>query len=999
MEKKKQKKKGSGKVLTSIGAVLVALAVIITGAASYFSGVLDTYVGLGEAKTVQKPGSENWDSQYYSTDYSSAEEIDKAAKETTKAIAGEGITLLINNGVLPLQTPMSVSLFGRRSVDTVWGGTGSGAGDAGQCTSIADALTGVGFKVNDTLTKLYADNLEKIELGSNTMDKLGTMTYYIGEFPMSYYTGSVTASYGSYHDAALVVFGRQGGEGMDFSTDLNKSIASGETGMSSSVAETVNYVDGQHQLELSFEEKELLRHVEENFDQVIVLINSANVMELGELEADENVDAIVWMAYPGSRGTVALAEILNGTINPSGHTVDTWPADLTADPTFVNATTTKYTNVSSSNALADSFMVEYEEGIYVGYRWYETAAADGVIDYDSTVVYPFGYGLSYTTFSQEIKEVAEADGAINVTVTVSNTGNLAGKDVVQVYFHAPYTGGVEKAEVVLAGYAKTDLLEPGESKDYTVSFRAEDMASYDYQGEGCYVLDAGTYTLSVRKNSHVLYGENCTYDYNVAEKVVYNASNPRQTEIEAQTGEFVNLSAEWKAAHEVVAAVNRFEEQNAHFVGHTDSNANKGFAVNLTRGDFTASFPTAPTAADLTASDAVIKNLGTYSPDYYDSGAAKPATGASGNMNAVALRGATYDDPRWETLLDQLTAKDMTSFIYAGNQGTVPIASIQLPKSSATDGPAGLKQYGGLGLGASGNFNCCGTLVAATWNVELAEEYGTAVGNEAVEAGVDGWYAPGCDLHRTPFGGRNFEYYSEDPLVSGKTCAGTIQGATQKGFVCMFKHFALNDVETHRTDNGPCVWANEQAMRELYLKAFEIAIKEPHIDLKYLDENGAVQNKTMRGSLGVMSSFNRIGSVWSGGCGELLGGVLRDEWGFLGAVITDYNSSPYMNVEQGVANGNDLMLANAATLPTKFADTNNASTLKVMRQALKNAIYMHVNSNTVNGLSDGTTVEYGIAPWRLAMYAADGVLVLAGAGLIILGLRKGRKSVTKTDPQ
>lgn len=996
----KRKKKGSGKVLISIGAVLVALAVIITAAGTYFSGVLDTYAGLGEAKTIQKPGSENWDTAYYATDYSTAEEIDKAAKDTTKAIAGEGITLLKNtDNALPLQTPMSVSLFGRRSVDTVWGGTGSGAGDASQCTPIADALTAAGFEVNDTLTKLYADNLEKVDVAFNSMDKLGTMTYYIGEFPMSYYTGSVTASYAKYHDAAIVVFGRQGGEGMDFSTDLKGSISSGETGMSSSVAETANYADGQHQLELSYEEKELLRHVEENFDTVIVLINSANVMELGELEADENVDAIVWMAYPGSRGTVALAEILNGTINPSGHTVDTWPADLTADPTFHNTTTSKYTNVSSSNAMADSYMVEYEEGIYVGYRWYETAAADGVIDYDNAVVYPFGYGLSYTTFSQEIKEVSESDGVISVSVTVTNAGSVAGKDVVQVYYHAPYTGGVEKAEVVLAEYAKTSLLEPGQSEDCTVSFRVEDMASYDYQGEGCYVLDAGTYTLSVRKNSHELYGQNCTYDYTVAEKVVYNASNPRQAEIEAQTGEFVNLSNEWKAAHEVIAAVNRFEEQNAHFVDYADDGANNGFAVNLSRTDFMASFPTAPTAADLTASDEVIKNLGTYSPDYYDSTDTKPITGASNGMSAVALRGATYDDPRWDALLDQLTAKDMTSFIYACNQGTVPLSAIRLPGSSATDGPAGLKQYGGLGLGASGNFNCCGTLVAATWNVELAEEYGTAVGNEAVEAGVDGWYAPGCDLHRTAFGGRNFEYYSEDPLISGKTCAGTIQGATQKGFVCLFKHFALNDVETHRTDNGPCVWANEQAMRELYLKAFEIAIERPVIDLKYLDANGTVQHKTMRGSLGVMSSFNRIGSVWSGGCGELLNGVLRDEWGFLGAVITDYNSSPYMNVEQGVANGNDMMLANAATLPTKFTDTNNASTLKVMRQALKNAVYMHVNSNTVNGLSDGTTVEYGVAPWRMLMYGVDGVLVLAGAALLVLGIRKNRKNVTKTEPQ
>ncbi|MBQ5987853.1 MAG: glycoside hydrolase family 3 protein [Clostridia bacterium] len=977
-----KKKKGSGKVLIVIGAVLVVLAVAIVSVGTYFEGVLNTYVGMGEAKVVAKPGSENWDSEYYKTDYKTAEEIDKAAKDTTRRIAEEGITLMKNNGVLPLAGSESVSLFGRRSVDTVWGGTGSGAGDAGQCTPIAEAFTAQGFKVNDTLTKLYADNLDKVELGYNSMDKLSAMTYYIGEFPMTYYTGAVTGSYASYKDAAIVVFGRQGGEGIDLSTDLLGSIASGETAMSDSVAETKNYEKGQHQLELCYEEKELLKHVEENFDKVIVVINSSNVMELGELEADENVDAIVWLAYPGSRGTVALAEILAGAVNPSGHTVDTWPADLTADPTFVNTVPTKYTNV-------DGYTVEYEEGIYLGYRWYETAAADGTIDYASAVVYPFGYGLSYTTFEQKIAEAKEENGTITVKVAVTNTGTVAGKDVVQVYYHAPYTGKIEKAEVVLANYVKTDLLSPGETKEYEVAFAVEDMASYDYKGAGCYVLEAGDYVISVRKNAHETYGEGCEWTYNVASEVVYGESNPRTTEIEAQTGELVNLSDEWKQNHTVVAATNRFGWMSEHF--------EEGKAQNLSRADFNGSFPTALTANDLTADDEVVKLMSGYTPDYYDSKDVKPTLSKDNGMSAVALRGATYDDPRWDDLLDQLSVKDMTSLIYAGNQGTVPVSSIKLPKSSATDGPAGLKQYGGLGLGASGNFNCCGTLVAATYNVELAEEYGNAVGNEAVIGGVDGWYAPGNDLHRSAFGGRNFEYYSEDPVVSGKTCAGTIQGAVNKGFACFVKHFALNDIETHRVDNGPTVWANEQAMRELYLKAFEIAFKEPVVDLKYLDADGNVQHKEMRGSIAVMSSFNRLGGVWTGGCGELLNDVLRGEWGFLGTVITDYNGSAYMNVEWGVSNGNDLMLANASTLQSKFADANNASTVKVMRQALKNIVYMHVNSNTVNGMSDGTTIEYGIAPWKIAMYGVGALLILGGAALIVLGIKKGKKSVLKIE--
>ena len=974
------KKRGTG--LKVAGGVLVALAVAITGAGNYFGGVLDTYAGMGEERTVQKPGSENWDTDYYTTDFDSADAIDANAKEVTRSIAAEGITLMKNNGSLPLAGTESLSLFGRRSVDTVFGGTGSGAGDPAQCTTIADALKDQGFKVNDKLLSLYADNLDKVEVADNSMDKLEGRTYYIGEFPQSYYTGDITGSYSNFKDAAIVVFGRQGGEGMDFGTDLKGSLTSGETAMDSSVAETKNYEEGQHQLELSYEEKELLKHVEENFDKVVVLINSANVMELGELEKDENVDAIVWMAYPGSKGNVALAQILSGEVNPSGHTVDTWPADLTADPTFPNTTTKKYNNT-------DSYTVEYEEGIYVGYRWYETAAAEGIIDYDEAVVYPFGYGLSYTTFEQKIKDASESDGVITVTAEVKNTGDVAGKDVVQVYFHAPYDGSVEKSEVVLVAYAKTDEIAPGESAEVSVSFNAEDMASYDYKTEGCYVLDAGTYTISLRKNSHELYGDDCTWDFEVDSKIVYNEGNPRATEVEAQTGEYVNYSDEWKAAHEVVAATNRFDWMSGHF--------EEGKAVNLSRSDLEGTFPTAPDDAALTASDDLLKELGEYEPDYYDSADEMPVTGEKNGLTAVTMRGATYDDPRWEQLLNQLTVKDMTDIIYAGNQGTPPVKSVGLPQSKATDGPAGLKQYGGLGMGASGNFNCCGTLVAATWNVDLAEAYGIAVGNEAVFAEVDGWYAPGNDLHRTAFGGRNFEYYSEDPLVSGSTCAGTVQGAESKGFTCFFKHFALNDVETCRDKNGPTVWANEQAMRELYLKAFEIAFKKPVITEKYLDADGNTQEKTIRGAMGVMSSFNRIGGQWSGACDSLMKNVLRDEWGFLGTVITDYNGFEYMNVEAGVSSGNDLMLANSSTLLSRFKDTSNPSTVKAMRQALKNIIYMHANSNTVNGLSDGTTIEYGMAPWRMIMYGVDAVLVILGAVLIILGVKKSKSSVIKVE--
>ena len=451
--KEKKTKKGFAPHAIRIGCVLLVLLLIVNVAANYFSRVLDVYVGLGEATITTKEGAETWDTEYYKLDSKTAEDADKVAKDVTLRIAEEGIVLMKNeNAALPMNAG-SVTLLGRRSVETVFGGTGSGAGDEGQCTRLNDALVQAGFKVNPTLIDLYKNNLDKVPVAKTTMDKAADMTYYIGEFPQTYFTDDVTASYADYSDAAILVFGRQGGEGMDFCTDLKGALESGTTAMQTSVAETANYQPGQHQLELSQEEKELLAHAEENFDKVIVVINSANVMEVGALRDDPQVDAILWMAYPGSRGTVALANILKGDVNPSGHTVDTWVVDMTADPTFPNTSPVQYKNVSKANAMGDSYVVEYEEGIYFGYRYYETVAADGGSftvegesgkSYEEAVAYPFGYGLSYTSFEQSIKNAKAENGKIVVTVTVKNTGEVAVNDVVQVYFHAPYIkGGVE----------------------------------------------------------------------------------------------------------------------------------------------------------------------------------------------------------------------------------------------------------------------------------------------------------------------------------------------------------------------------------------------------------------------------------------------------------------------------------------------------------------------------------------------------------------------------
>ena len=995
---KEKKKRGIGRVTIPIICVLLAILIVGNAACMYYSRLLDVYVGMGEATVTTKAGAENWDTEYYKLDSQTAEEADKVGKDVTRRIAEEGIVLMKNeNGALPMSAG-AVTLLGRRSVDTVFGGTGSGAGDENQCVRLSDALTQAGFQVNKTVADMYSANLDKVPVQKNTMDNTGSMTYYIGEFPQSYYTDAITSTYASFHDAAILVFGRQGGEGMDFCTDLKGMTESGASGMQSSVAETANYQPGQHQLELSQEEKELIAHAEANFDKVIVVINSANVMEIGALRDDPQVDAILWMAYPGSMGTVALANILKGDVNPSGHTVDTWMVDMTADPVFVNTSAQKYLNVSKANALGDSYVVEYEEGIYFGYRYYETVFADGgsfTVEgetgkaYEDAVAYPFGYGLSYTTFEQNIKEAKEEKGQIKVTVTVRNTGDVAGKDVVQVYFHAPYTkGGIEKSAVTLAAYDKTDLLQPGASADYTVTFPVEAMASYDYMVEKCYVLDAGDYSITVNKNVHEPYGPNCEYVHKVASKIVYNAATPRQSEIDAQKGDSRNLSAEAKNALTVQAAVNQFDDLNAQFVSYKDAQGGK--STVFTRENFEASFPTAPTDADLTASEATIKKLGDYTPDYLVAGEEAPTTGAEQVWTAVALRGAAYDDPRWDMLLDQMTGKSMSKLIYQGNQGTPAVKNVGLPASGATDGPAGLKQYGGLGFGTSGNFNCSATLTAATWNDDLAEEFGRSVANEALLANMNGWYAPGCDIHRSPFGGRGFEYYSEDPVISGRMCAATVKGAAALGLTCYAKHFVLNDMDRHRVDNGFVVWCNEQALREIYAKAYEILVKEPTVTLKYLDD-GATAYKETRACTALMSSFNRIGDVWCGASGALLNNVLRGEWGFLGTVITDYNGNAYMHVEAGVSNGNDLMLANETTLPTKFANVKDPSTLRVMRQACKNIFYTQVNSSTVNKTSDATVITYATSPWKIWLMEADiavGVVVLALAAATIISKRR-----------
>ncbi len=1009
MKKINKQKNGSACKLLAITLPFVCLSLAISIAvpvvANNYSQILDTYIGGGEVKIDGENVS------YYDIKSKTASEAHLGARDLTQRIAEEGIVMLKNNGALPLDTSANekkVTLLGRRSVDSVYGGTGSGSINAELAVDIPTALSNAGFQINEKTVNLYKNNLDNVSKAKSAMDNPSGCTYYIGEFPQSYYTDEIVSSYKDYNGAAIVVIGRQGGEGFDFSPDLKGSLEEGVSAMSSSVEETSNYQDGQHQLELSKEERDLIKHAKENFDKVVVVINSANVMEIGSLEEEKTssnlgVDAILWAPAPGTTGMNALGEILNGSVNPSGRTVDTWINDLTKEPSFNNYVSAKYSNIDSKDTAdkKDAYFMDYEEGIYVGYRYYETAYAEASagnysgFDYDSLVTYPFGYGLSYTTFDWEVEEenvsTVDEKGEISFKVKVTNSGTKAGKDVLEIYYTpAMADDGVERAEKNLVAFDKTKLLEPGESEELTLSFSVEDMASYDYKhsnsngSKGCYKLASGDYKICLQTDSHTIKEGLTSYTYKQDEEVLYEGDNPRQSEIDAQKGATRNISEEAKASLVVKPASNQFEYLNEHFREYDEESS--ATAVNFSRKDFLSSYPSAPTASDCIASDSVKKDFEAYSPDYYDSSDKAPTTGAKNGVNFIEVRGKAFDDPLWDKLLDEMSVGEMSNLVMNGQYGTVKISSINKVPTVDLDGPAGITLYGALSPDNSNNGYCCGTMLGATWNEELSKEFGESIGEEAAwykngnRKVLNSWYAPGLNMHRTAFSGRNFEYYSEDPLLSGIICKATIEGASSKGVNAYIKHFVLNDQDMNRTGNGLAAWVNEQAFREIYLKAFEIVVKDATNELKYLDASGKMVTKNIRSCRGLMSTYTRIGSKNDASSKEL-NYLLRDEWGFLGTVVTDSNISQHTHVEDCMANLSDLQLTTASISTTKITDTSNPSTMLKLRKACKNIIYTTVHSNAANGLSPNSTVSVGASTW--VIYVA---LVSALFGAISLGL-------------
>ena len=856
-----------------------------------------------------------------------SEENVATATELCEDIADEGIVLLDNAGTLPLAKNSKLNVFGWASTNPCYGGTGSGAlSDAYPTVSLLEGLTNAGFELNTELSDFYtAYRADRPQVGMFAQD------WTLPEPEAAQYSDDLINNAKAFSDTAMIVITRVGGEGADLPTDV--STVTYDAGHSYN-----DFEPGEHYLQLSKTEEDMVDLVCKNFDNVIVVYNGANAMELGWVKDYSQIKSVIWCAGTGQSGFNALGSVLCGDVNPSGRTIDTFVYDLTATPTWNNFGNMLYDNMNEFEA--DSFgtkvtpaFVNYVENIYVGYKFYETAAAEGLIDYDKTVVYPFGHGLSYTSFTQTLNSVTESDGTITVDVTVTNTGSVSGKDVVEVYYNPPYTnGGIEKASANLIGFAKTSEIAAGASENVQVTFKAEDMASYDAHGKGCYVLEKGDYIISINSDSHNVIDSKT---YTVASDIVYNESNPRSSDQTVATNEF------------------DFAEGNVTYLSRADGFANYAEAT------------AAPADYSMPAeAKATFYNNSNYDPnDFNNPDDVAPTTGAKNGIQLADMVGVAYDDEKWDSFLDQLTVADMDSLIALGGYQSVAVSSVGKVQAIDCDGPASINnnftQQGSIGFPSA-------VMIAATWNTDLAYSFGESIGKMADDMGVSGWYAPAMNIHRSAFAGRNFEYYSEDGVLSGAMASHAIMGSQEQGVYAFMKHFALNDQETNRC-GMLCTWATEQAIREIYLKPFEACVKNADCHA-------------------VMSSFNYIGNTYAGNCPELLINVLRNEWGFVGMVLTDYYGVyGYQDSDHLIRNGGDFCLVNYDTETNHLTDTTSATALVCARQACKNILYTVANSRAYYP----ENLNPGMPTWEKVMIGVDVVGVLALIALEILVAKKG----------
>ena len=888
---------------------LVALVGIVVAVSMMLTGPLSTL--LNNATT---------------TKYMLSDTTVSKANELAKEVQSEAITMLKNDDSnLPLSNK-KVNVFGWGSTNPVYGGTGSGSmSDQYETVSMLDGMKQAGIETNSELTKLYTDYRK-----DRPVVAMWSQDWTLPEVPAKQYSDKLISDAKDFSDEAVITITRVGGEGADLPTNMK---AKGITYNNNS-KDYEDFKDGEHFLQLSQTERDMIDLVTKNFKKVTLVYNGANAFQFDFLSQYPQIKSVLWCPPAGQTGFSALGEVLAGDVNPSGKTSDTFAKDLTKTAVFNNTDGTAAGNASSvgtngkftydnADDLTASYMgfsgdkvtvtptfVNYVEGIYVGYKFYETAADEGLINYDDTVMFPFGYGLSYTTFKQEMGKVSYKNGKISFDVTVTNTGDKAGKDVVEVYYNPPYTdGGIEKASKNLVAFEKTKKLEPGASQTVKIEFDDDDMASYDQKDAKAYVLEQGDYDISIQSDSHhVIDHQKVT----VKDTVTYNSdSNTHNGDAVAATNEF-----------DYAAGDVTYLSRAGHFANYAKATA---APTNFSMSD---------------EAKAEFTNNSNYDPKKYDNDSDEmPTTGAKNGLKLYQMYGKDYDDADWDKLLDQLTFDDMDNLIANGGYGTPAVKSVGKIQLTDADGPASLNNnftgVGSIGFPASTAFAC-------TWN-------------------------------RAAFSGRTFEYFSEDSLLSGAMASNEIAGAKSKGVYSFMKHFALNDQETNRT-NMVCTWANEQSIRETYLKPFEMSVKEG-------------------GAQAVMSSFNYIGYTYAGASSNLLQTVLRGEWGFKGFVLTDYfGGYGYQNADQEVRAGNDSMLA--TTKITNHITDKSATSVKAMRQAAHNILYTAANSwQYANGEPKVATPI-----WKTAMYVAWGVTAVLVIGLEIVAIKRylNRKKAVAT---
>lgn len=861
-------------------------------------------------------------------------QTNKEAAEVAEEIIEDGIVLLKNEKLLPLNETKKLNIFGWESINPAYGGAGSGGiNDLYDIVSLNQGLENAGFSINQELVDFYnnygADNPEM---------SIQKQSWTLPEPPVDTYSDELIKNAKKYSDVAVVVLSRKAGEGHnDIPMDVSKAAYDNNSD------EYDDFPEGEHYLQLSQTERDMVDMVCSNFDNVIVIYNGANQFELGFADEYPQIKSVVWCPGTGNVGFNALGKVFSGEVNPSGKTPDTFVYDMTTAPWWNNAEKTEYTNLAdmavegmnagTAQVYAPAF-TNYVEDIYVGYKYYETAAQEGAIDYDNTVQYPFGYGLSYTEFEQKMGELEEKDGQISVDVEVTNTGDEAGKDVVEVYYNPPYTnGGIEKSSANLIEFEKTNLLQPGESQTVTVTFSVEDMASYDENKAKAYVLEKGDYVISINSDSHTVLDQKT---YTADDDVVYKGENKRASDDTAATNVFENA---------------------------------KGDVTYLSRADHFANYEDAikaPASAELGEPYVSEYHLNSNfdKTTYLNDEDKMPTTGADNGLTLADMRDVDYDDPRWEKLLDQLTVDEMSNMIAMAGYQTAAMDSVGKVGTLDFDGPAAINN----------NFTGVGSIgfpievvIASTWNKNLAQTWGECMGKISQEMGAEGWYAPGMNTHRTAFGARNYEYFSEDGVLSGNMGAKAVEGARKYGVYSYIKHFAMYEGNAKMVS----VWSNEQAIREIYLKPFEISVKQG-------------------GANAVMVSWSFLGDKWTGESSNLMKTVLRDEWGFRGMALTDFfrnNGHGFMNADAALANGVDAMLSTFNGEENNVANPEHPTSVLQMRNACKNVMYTVVSSWAY----DGKHKEAGMENWKKAAIGIDVVIVLFMAGMEVLVIREYKK--------